>query len=296
MLELNGIFPPVPTSFDPTQELALGKLKSNLDRLSRFDLAGFLILGSNGEMVMLSESERQKVLETAREAIPADKLMLAGTGLQSTRETIALTKVATVAGVDAVLVLNPSYYKGLMTRKALVEHYAAVADASAVPVIIYNMPACSGLDMDAQTIVEISGHPNIAGIKDSGGNIGKMADVVRSSLPEFQFMVGAAGVLLPALSVGAVGGILALANIAPQHCLDIHRSFLAGDLERARELQFKMIPINAAVTSVGGVPALKAAMDHLGMYGGPCREPIQPIADDNKEALLKLLDDNDIKL
>ncbi len=296
MLELNGIFPPIPTSFDPSQELALDKLQSNLDRLSRFDLAGFLILGSNGEMVMLSESERQKVFESAREAIPADKLMLAGTGLQSTRETIALTQVATNAGADAVLVLHPSYYKGLMTGEALVAHYAAVADASTVPVIIYNMPACSGMDMDAGTIVEIARHPNIIGIKDSGGNVGKLADVVRSTPPEFQFLVGAAGVLLPALAVGAVGGILALANIAPQHCLEIHRSFLKGDLERAREVQFKMIPINAAVTSIGGVPALKAAMDHLGMYGGPCRKPILPLTEDHKEALLNLLDDSSINL
>jgi 4-hydroxy-2-oxoglutarate aldolase len=296
MLKLDGIFPPLPTSFDHNEELALDKIQSNLERLSKFDLAGFLILGSNGEMVMLSDSEKRQVFQAAREAIRSDKLMLAGTGMQSTRETIALTRVAAECGADAVLVLNPSYYKGLMTRRALVAHYTAVADASPVPVIIYNMPACSGLDMDAATIIEIANHANIVGIKDSGGNIGKLGDVVRGTPPAFQFIVGAAGVLLPALAMGAVGGILALANIAPRQCLNIHRCFNGGDIERARAIQHQMIPINAAVTAIGGVPALKTAMDHLGLYGGPARKPILPLGDDDRQSLLNLLDKNDIKL
>jgi 4-hydroxy-2-oxoglutarate aldolase len=296
MLKLDGIFPPIPTSFGPDDELALDKLQSNLKRLGQYDLSGFLILGSNGEIVMLSEFEKRNVYEAARDAIPEDKLMLAGTGEQSTRATIQLTKAATECDADAALVLNPSYYKGLMTKDALVSHYKKVADASQIPVIIYNMPACSGLDLSAEIIVEISKHPNIVGIKDSGGNLVKMGDVSRTVNPEFQFLAGSAGFLLPALSIGAVGGILALANIAPTQCIDIYQNYKNSNLEKAREIQLKMIPINAAITSVGGVPALKAAMDHIGLYGGPARSPIQPIEEDTKQQLLRLLDDNDIRL
>ena len=296
MVKLSGIFPPIPTTFDQDGNLAPEKLQNNLTRLSDFGLAGFLILGSNGEMVMLSEAERRAVLTAAREAIPSDKLMLAGTGMQSTRETIAATRVAAEAGADAALVLNPSYFKGEMTREALVRHYHAVADAASIPIMIYNMPACSGLDMDAATIVEISQHVNIIGIKDSGGNIGKMSSVIRSASGDFQFLVGSANVLLPALTVGAVGGILALANIAPSQCLAIHDFCLKGDLDRARVMQQKMIPVNEAVTTNGGVPALKAAMDHLGLYGGPARLPLLPLSDQHRESLRAFLAENEITL
>jgi len=296
MLRLEGIFPPIPTSFHADESLALDKIKTNLTRLSRFDLAGFLVLGSNGEMVMLSESEKATVFEAAREAIGPDKLMLAGTGGQSTRDTISLSKTAAQIGADAVVVLNPSYYKSLMTTQALVKHYTAVADACPVPVIVYNMPACSGLDMTAETIVEISRHANVIGIKDSGGNVVKLGEVIRTADADFQFLAGSAGFLLPALSTGAVGGILALANIAPQQCLDICKYYLSGKMEKARKIQLAMIPVNTAVTSGGGVPSLKAAMDIIGLYGGPVRKPILPVNAEREAELEILLQNNNITL
>ena len=209
MLKLNGIFPPLPTAFDANEDLAPEKIKSNILKLSQFDLSGFLILGSNGELVCLSEQEKIKVYEAAREAIPASKIMLAGTGGQSTRETIRITKAAAKAGADAALVLNPFYYKGLMTKDALIYHYHSVAESSDIPVIIYNMPANSGLDMNQDIIAAIADHPNIIGLKDSGGNVTKMGDIKRMCNPGFQILAGSAGFLLPALSIGAVGGILA---------------------------------------------------------------------------------------
>lgn len=296
MIKLTGIFPPLPTAFDANENLVLDKIQDNIKRLSQFDLSGFLILGSNGEMVMLSENEKKRVFDTARKAIPNGKLMLAGTGMQSTAETIRLSKVAAEAGADAVLVLNPSYYKGLMTKEALVNHYRAVADSVTIPVIVYNMPACSGLDLSAEVIAEVSNHPNIIGLKDSSGDIGKMSEVLINVEPDFQVLTGTASVLLPALTLGAVGGILALANIAPQQCLDILANHRDGDIEKARQIQNKMIPVINAVTRDGGIPALKAAMDYLGLYGGPARRPILPLDDEKKKQLLKLLDENGIKL
>ncbi len=290
MLKLNGIFPPLPTSFHKNEKLACGKMQDNIRKLSQYDLAGFLVLGSNGELVNLSENERQKVYSLARDVVAKDKILLIGTGGQTTRETISNNTVAAISGADAVLVLNPFYYKGLMSKKALVEHYWAVADVSKVPVIIYNMPASTGLDMDAETIVRISAHQNIIGVKDSGGNIVKMGDIRRMAEPEFQILAGSGGFLLPALSVGAVGGILALANIAPNQCLSIYNDFFKGDIEKARKMQLDMIPVNTAITSRWGIPALKRAMDYLGYYGGSARKPIQALSPETEKELIKIID------
>ncbi|MDA3890739.1 MAG: dihydrodipicolinate synthase family protein, partial [Salinivirgaceae bacterium] len=198
------------------------------------------------------------------------------------------------AGADAVLVLNPFYYKGLMTTDALIAHYHDIADACPIPVIIYNMPANSGMDMNADQILAIANHPNIVGLKDSGGNITKIADIIGRSKPKFQVLAGSAGFLLSAFTVGAVGGILALANIAPQECLNIHQYFEDKNFDKARELQAAMIPVNTAVTAKWGVSALKAAMDSIGLYGGMARKPVQAIGEDAKAQLLKLLKQNEI--
>lgn len=293
-IDLKGIFPPLPTAFDEQENLALDKMQANILALSKYDLAGFLVLGSNGELVHLTEEEKLEVYQECRKAIPDNKLMIAGTGGQTTRETIRLSQAASDAGADAVLVLNPFYYKGLMTTNALVAHYHAVADACPIPVIIYNMPANSGLDMNADQILAIADHPNIVGLKDSGGNITKIADIIGRAKPEFQVLAGSAGFLLSAFTVGAVGGILALANIAPQQCIDIHQHFQNNDLKNARKLQAAMIPVNTAVTARWGIPALKTAMHSLGLYGGLARKPVQPLEEEIKVQLLDLLNQKKI--
>ncbi len=289
MLHLDGIFPPLPTSFYSDESLSEKHIRQNIEYLNSFDLRGYLILGSNGELVMLTHDEKIRVMHAAREAIPREKLLLAGTGCESTHETISLCKEAAKAAADAVLVLNPSYYKAQMTHASLVMHYHTVADASQLPVIIYNMPANTGIDMTADDILAIADHPNIIGLKDSGGNVAKMGDIVFRAKEGFQVLAGSAGFLFPALSIGAVGGVLALANIAPNHCIDIYRAFQEGSIEKARELQHSIIALNAAVTRKWGVPALKAAMDYIGMYGGICRKPLQPITEEIDEKLKQLL-------
>jgi len=289
MLSLNGILPPVPTSFDKQGNLYLKMIKENLVSLNAYNLRGYLILGSNGELVMLSEKERIEVLRTARETIPVDKVMMAGTGCQSTRETIDFTRQAADLGTDIALVLNPHYYKSSMSQNVLVNHYKKVADASPIPLVVYNMPANTGIDMDAETIYQISLHPNIIGLKDSGGNVTKMGDLHKRCGNEFQILAGGAGFFLPALSVGATGGILALANILPQLCINLHQMFLEGEIEQAKELQVRLISINTAITRVWGIPALKAAMDMTGLYGGPVREPLLPVDQAQEDTLKQLL-------
>ena len=287
--KLDGIYPPVPTSFDSDENLSPGSISENIKYLNRFDLQGYVILGSNGEYVMLNAREKIEVFETARKVIPSKKLMIAGTGCQSTAETISLNKKAAETGADLVLVITPNYYRSRMDDEAITKHYFLVADFSPVPVLVYNMPANTGIDLDAETIIKLSRHPNIYGIKDSGGNIIKMAEVIRLADPGFQVLAGSAGFLLPALSVGAVGGIMALANLTPDICISIYDNYLAGDMKKARELQLKIISLNNAITRRWGVAALKAALDMAGLYGGKVRMPLLPVNNDIKEKLRVLM-------
>jgi 4-hydroxy-2-oxoglutarate aldolase len=294
-LQLEGIYPPIPTPFDQEGRIAIEALKNNLAYLGRFDLQGFVVLGSNGEYVMLTEDEKLQVLETARAAIPPGKLMIAGTGCQATEETINLSKKAAEIGADAALVITPSYYRRQMTPEALIHHFHTAADHSPIPLVIYNMPACTGIDLDAETTSILAQHPNIIGLKDSKGDVIKIGAIHRQAGPAFQILAGSGGFLLPTLSVGAVGGVMALAIIAPAQSIAIYRYFLEGKQEEARNLQVRMIPVNAAITSRWGIPALKAAMDSIGLYGGPVRPPLLPIPDKIQQQLDSILEEGGIK-
>jgi len=288
-LSLHGIFPPIPTPFDARGDVALGALADNIERWNQYDLAGYVVLGSNGEAVYLTEQEKVRVWETARRAIPSDKLMVAGTGCESTRETIALTRLAAEAGADVALLVTPNYFDGKMTPDALVHHYQAVADASPIPVVMYNVPKFTHVDMDAATIARAAQHPNVVGVKDSGGNIAKLADVVRLAGPDFQVLAGTAGFFFAGLALGAVGGVLALAVVAPQQAIDIQRLFEAGRWDEAAELQRRMIPVNAAVTARFGIAGLKVALDVLGYCGGPVRSPLLGLGEEERAVLRGVL-------
>jgi 4-hydroxy-2-oxoglutarate aldolase len=284
-----GIFPPIPTPVDAAGELDLKALARNFERWNRYPLAGYVVLGSNGEFPYLSEAEKLTYFEAARKHIPQGKLFMAGTACESTHSTIALTRDAASLGADVAILITPSYYKSRMDAAGLSHYFQSVADASPIPVSMYNMPANTNVDMAADLIVKLSQHPNIVGLKDSGGNLAKLGEVVRGARPGFQVLAGSAGFLYPALCVGAVGGVLALANIAPQQCCDIVSYFNHGKHEDARELQLRMIAPNTAVTARFGVPGLKAALDMLGYYGGNPRSPMLPLPDGQKETLRSIL-------
>jgi len=290
-ISLKGVFPPIPTPFDAEGEVAFQALVENIERWNQYDLAGYVVLGSNGEAVYLTEEEKVRVWETARKAILSNKLMIAGTGCESTRQTIALTRRAAELGADAALVVTPHYYSGKMTPDSLVHHYEAVAETSSIPVMLYNVPKFTQVDMDATTIARASCHANIVGTKDSGGNIAKLADLVRLTDPEFQVLAGTGGVFFAGLTLGAVGGILALANVAPQQCVDIYRLFQEGQWDEAADLQRRMLPVNAAVTGGLGIAGLKAALDILGYYGGPVRPPLLDLTAAERETLRDILAD-----
>jgi 4-hydroxy-2-oxoglutarate aldolase len=251
-----------------------------------------VVMGSNGEAGYLAEEEKLRVWEAARQAIPPDKLMIAGAGCESTRQTIALTRQAAQAGADAVLLVTPHYYDGKMTPDSLCHHYQAVADGVPIPVLLYTVPKFTHVDLDAATIARLARHPNIVGIKDTSGNMATLADTVRLTRlagPDFQVLAGSVGFFLAGLVLGAVGGILALANVAPQKCIDLYRLFKAGQYDEAAELQRQVIPVNAAVTARFGIAGLKAALDMLGYYGGPVRSPLMQITESERQALKEVL-------
>jgi len=272
---LQGVIPPLVTPFLPDGRLDLGAFEANLDSFSRFELGGYLVLGSNGEAASLEEDEKLTLVRAAR-AKAGRRLLLVGTGLEGTRATIALTRRVADLGADAVLVLTPHYYKASMTPEVLRVHYEAVADASPVPVLIYSVPAFTGLVWPLGLAAELAAHPRIGGMKESSGDLALLGHIVSSVPASFAVACGSAPVAYPAFCIGAVAAILAVANCAPGPAVALHRAFKAGDHERARRIQEGLRPLALAVTTRHGVPGLKMAMDAAGVRGGSVRAPLLP--------------------
>ena len=285
----DGVFTPITTPFDEQGQVAHDKLEFNLGRWNQTGLKGYIVLGSNGENVHLNDQEKVEVLRTARRAIPTGKLMIAGTGTASTAGTILLTEQAAEVGADAALILHPSYYRSQMTAPVLANHYRVIADASPIPVMIYNLPPATGIDLSADLLVELSDHPNIVGVKDTSGNIAKMGETIRRTDSSFRVIAGSANFFYPSLAIGATAGILALANIAPDEAVRMFDLFCAGEIGQGQALHLRMLPVNLAVTSRFGISGLKAAMDMLGYSGGPPRLPLLPLDGDRRTEVRGIL-------
>lgn len=290
ILSLAGVFPPIPTPFKTDGEIAFDRLKYNFERWNQQPLSGYVVGGSNGEFVSLTIKERVEVIHRSRMAIPDDRLLIAGSGTESTRTTIDLTRQVAEVGADAALVVTPCYYKNRMSVSALENHYRQVADASPVPILLYNVPSYTGVDLPIEAVVRLADHPNVLGIKDSGGNVAKIGLMVYETPEKFQVLAGSAGFMLGALAVGAVGVIAALANIAGVKLVELLADFRAGNLAEASALQQSLIEVNTAITARFGVPGLKVAMDLLGFYGGSVRSPLLPITDDEKVSLKQIIE------
>jgi len=264
-------------------------LEFNLGKWNKTGLSGYIVLGSNGEWVYLNEQEKVDVLKTARQVIPKDKLMIAGTASESTVNTIVLTEEAAEIGADAAIIINPSYYKSQMTVPVLVNHYRVIADASPIPIMVYNLPPATGIDLSADLLVELSQHPNIIGVKDTSGNMPKMGETIRRADPSFHVVSGSANFFYPSLAIGVTGGILALANVAPDQAVEMFRLFNAGEIEKGRDLHLRMLPVNLAITSRFGISGLKAALDMVGFYGGLPRLPLLPLDGGRREEVRNIL-------
>jgi 4-hydroxy-2-oxoglutarate aldolase len=293
MKSLTGIFPPIPTPF-LNDELALDKLEFNISKWNTTGLNGYVIMGSNGEAVFLTRDEKLKLTSTVKEAAASDKLIIAGTGTDSIRETIALTNEVAACGADYALVLTPSFYKSEMKHDSFISYFTKIADGVKIPVIIYNVPKFTGVDIQAETIAQLAEHRNIAGVKNSTENLRQTVEFVAAVPDTFAVLVGTASVLYNGLTSGAVGGIIALANIAPEECVHIKKLIAAGMLPDALTLQKRVILVNKAVTTQYGVAGLKAAMDMMGYFGGEPRAPLMPLNTNEKENLKKILINADL--
>jgi 4-hydroxy-2-oxoglutarate aldolase len=289
MISLKGCFPPIPTPFDPNGRIDHDHLAANLEKWQKTPLRGFAVLGSNGESVLLRAEEKVETWRTAGKMIASDRLFIAGTGCESTAETLDLTEKAAEAGANAAMIVTPHYYRPRMDHAALCAHYTFLADRSSVPIILYNVPGFTGVDLEPRTIIELAAHPNIIGLKESSGNVVKMGQVLHAAGDHFQVLAGSGSFLLPALSMGAVGGVMALAAVAPYELQKIVDCFASGAMEIARKTQLRLIAANGAVTVRFGIPGLKMAMDLIGMYGGPVRSPLRPLEKDQIEELEQIL-------
>ncbi len=283
--------PPVTTPFQ-NGKIAIDKLKKNFQSWNRTGLSGYLILGSNGEAVYLNEKEKMRVIEVSRGAIPKSKIMLVGTGMESTQETIRFTNQVASLGADWALVVTPAYFKGSMKPQILYDHFISVAESSKIGILIYNVPQFTGVNIEAEWVAKLSEHPNIIGVKDSTGNIEQLSEIIHLSKKGFAVFVGSAPVFFPALCMGAVGGILAVANAVPQECVQIQNLFNGGKIREARELQSRLAPLAKAVTTKYGIGGLKMAMDLAGYYGGdprlPLKRPGHEVEEELKRLILKL--------
>jgi len=276
-MDLSGVFPAVTTPFGEDGEVDDRRMADNLARWNRTDVSGYVVVGSTGECATLREREKLRLWEVARGQIPREKRLIAGTGCESTSDTIALTRNAASIGADAALVVTPWYYKAAMGHRELLAHYVAVADAAPIPIVLYAVPQFTGVRIGPETVARLAEHPNIVGLKDSSEAVGTFAEYVRVTPPTFQLLAGSALTFYAALCLGARGGILALANVVPEACASVYRLFVDGRREEARRLQLRLLPLARALGSRFGIPGVKAAMTLRGYYGGPPRPPLLPL-------------------
>ena len=286
---LKGIFPPITTPFQ-NDELALDKLAENINKYNQTDLTGYVVFGSNGESVFLTSEEKLILISSVKEQANSNKKIIAGTGLESIKDTIFLTNNAAKMGADFALIITPSFYKSVMNHNAFITYYTTIADSISIPLIIYNVTKFTNVNITSETIAELAQHPNIIGIKDSTENIAQISETINLTPDDFVVLIGTGSVLLPGLNSGAKGGVLALANIAPNECLQIYNLFSEGRLEEAKEIQNRLIPVNKAITVKYGVAGLKTAMDMIDYYGGLPRKPLQELSLKDKEDLKIILE------
>jgi 4-hydroxy-2-oxoglutarate aldolase len=288
-MNLTGVFAPVPTPFDRDDAVDLGRLRAALARWVASPLAGFVVLGSNGEAVLLDDLESERVIAAAREAVPADRPFIVGTGRESTGAAARAAIRAASLGADAVLVRTPGFFKPQMTSDAFVRHYTAVADGSPVPVLLYNFTALTGVTLLPDAVSRLASHPNIIGMKESGGDVTRIADLVSTTPGAFSVLAGSPGTFHAALQAGVTGGILALAAVVPDACVRLYGLARAGRHDEARALQEQLAPLSGLIGSTYGVAGVKAALNLTGFDVGYPRPPLAPLPEPAVAALREAL-------
>lgn len=286
-VQLGGVFAPITTPFDAHGHVAPAQHADNVARLSAAGLDGLLVAGSTGEAPLLDADEQRRAVAWTREVTPKGKWLIAGTGAESTRQAIALTQGAAEAGADAVLVRPPSYFPAVAAR-ALANYFRAIADASPVPVLLYNIPKYTHVSLSPDLLVELATHPRVAGVKDSSGDLKNLA-AYREAAPQWAVFVGSGSLLLPALELECDGGIVAVACYAARLCAELFTTYRGGDRAAAVALQDRIGPLDKEIVGKLGPAGVKAAMDAVGLYGGPPRPPLAPLSAAERERVALLV-------
>lgn len=288
-MDIAGVFPALTTPYAEDGSVAANRFKENIARYNETGLAGYVVLGSTGESVLLSSAESDALLSAGKEAAAAGKLLIAGTGAESTAATIEKTRRAAEFGYNLALVKTPYYYKPAYKPEVFLRHYRAVADASPIPVLLYSVPIFTGVTLETAEIVALAEHQNIAGIKDSSGVIQRVVEVVGQVRSTFRVLTGGAAVLYPALAAGARGAILALASALPERCVAVYDAWSAGRHSEALAMQQQLARASKAIVTDNGIAGLKYAMDVRGLAGGLPRLPLLPLAEEKKRQIHKLV-------
>ena len=291
---IKGVIPPMVTPFKENGDVDYDSHIKNMERWNEDQLAGYLVLGSNSETAYLNETEKMRLIELTVKFARKDRIILAGTGMESARETIALTNKAADLGAQAALVLTPSYYHARMNDEAQIRFFTHVADNAKIPVLIYNVTAFTHINISAHAVSVLSRHPNITGMKDSTGNVPQLVNFHDVMADGFNLLVGTASAWYPALGLGIKGAIFALANCAPNECTQVQTAFDENELEKARTTYLRMFPVNAAVTAQFGVAGLKYACQRLGYHGGSVRNPLLPLKEEETEKISAILKTADL--
>jgi len=288
-MDFSGVFAALTTPFAADDSVAITDLKENIQRYNATALAGYAVQGSTGESVLLLRGEWDSVLVAAKEAASPQKKLLAGTGVESTAETISRTKRAAELGYHAALVKTPYYYKPMYKPDVYIAHYRRVADASPIPVLLYSVPQFTAISLEAPEVAVLAEHPNIVGIKESSGHVQRVAEMIAATPASFQVLTGGAAVLFPSLAVGAKGAILALASALPEKCAELYEVTRRGQIDAARELQKTLLRASKLIVSELGIPGVKFVMDQRGYRGGAPRLPLLPVSESGKRRVLELL-------
>ena len=286
---IEGVLPPMITPFKENGDVDYGAFEENIIKWNENKLAGYLVLGSNSETVYLTEEEKIQLIKITVSNAKPGRHIIVGSGMESLRETIRLTNIAAKLGVNAALVLTPFYYGGKMTNEALINFFTKLADNSDIPILIYNVPKFTHINIKPETVEALAEHPNIIGMKDSLGDVPQLATFKRIVPEDFNLLVGTASSWYPALALGIKGGILALANCNPDECAEVKEAFDNGDWEKAREIYQRVFPINTAVTGTYGIAGLKYACDIQGYKGGAVRTPLLPLKEEEKRSIEAVL-------
>lgn len=285
---LAGVFCPITTPFIE-ETVAIKKLGENIEKFNSTGLSGLVVLGSTGEAVHLNLQEKIRIIQTARNYLAGDKILIVGTGHQSTYKTIEFTKQVADLGADYALVLTPHYYKSDVHDDGFYRHYVTVADQAPIPILLYNVPKFTGINLNIEVVKKLAIHPNIQGIKDSYPMIAQLVELITLNCDTFQVLVGSDTLFLAGIFLGAAGAILALANVLPEECVYIYQNVISGDYEAAKRKFFEILPLARALTGKYGIPAIKAVLDMIGYFGGQPRSPLQPLTQDQKQELQNLI-------